>query len=144
MNTTHKKRFTVHLEEVPGFHAPAYSDVTAYRHALVEFDAGLSPAEQFNLYAKSNLPCAAIIYSGGKPSKVEEIATRNLYSFCAQCTAEGEGKNEIAKRLRSWLLIQDSPIDASIPTCKRTIERLVQNKKLSVNKEDKYVKGANT
>lgn len=42
------------------------SDVTCYRHALVEFDEGLSPSEQFNLYAKSRLPCAAIIYSGGK------------------------------------------------------------------------------
>lgn len=42
------------------------SDVTAYRHALVEFDEGLSPEEQLSLYDKSNLPCAAIIYSGGK------------------------------------------------------------------------------
>lgn len=42
------------------------TDVTAYRHALVEFDDGLSPEEQFNLYLKSKIPCAAIIYSGGK------------------------------------------------------------------------------
>ena len=42
------------------------SDVTAYRHALVEFDEGLSPEEQFNLYQQSKLPCAAVIYSGGK------------------------------------------------------------------------------
>lgn len=42
------------------------NDVTAYRHALVEFDRGISPEEQFRLYEKSRLPCAAIIYSGGK------------------------------------------------------------------------------
>jgi RecA-family ATPase len=42
------------------------SDVTAFRHTLFEFDEGLSLEEQFKLYQKSRLPCAAIIYSGGK------------------------------------------------------------------------------
>jgi hypothetical protein len=42
------------------------ADVTSYRHALVEFDAQLSPEEQYRLYQESQLPCAAIIYSGGK------------------------------------------------------------------------------
>lgn len=42
------------------------SDVTSFRHALVEFDHGISPPEQFNLYQQSRLPCDAIIYSGGK------------------------------------------------------------------------------
>lgn len=41
------------------------ADVTAFRHALIEFD-GLSAEEQFNLYVQSNLPCAAVISSGGK------------------------------------------------------------------------------
>jgi RecA-family ATPase len=42
------------------------ADVTDFRHALVEFDEGLSPEEQLNLYQQMNLPCAAVIYSGGK------------------------------------------------------------------------------
>jgi RecA-family ATPase len=42
------------------------ADVTAFRHALLEFDKELSPEEQFNLYQKSRLPCAAIIFSGKK------------------------------------------------------------------------------
>ncbi len=42
------------------------ADVASFRHALVEFDEDLSPEEQFKLYQESKLPCAAIIYSGGK------------------------------------------------------------------------------
>lgn len=41
------------------------ADVTAYRHALVEFDS-ISPLEQWMLYQASRLPCTAIISSGGK------------------------------------------------------------------------------
>lgn len=41
------------------------SDVTSYRHALIEFD-DISPLEQWNLYSQSGLPCSAIISSGGK------------------------------------------------------------------------------
>lgn len=41
------------------------SDVTSFRHALLEFDE-ISLEEQWLLYTKSNLPCAAVIYSGGK------------------------------------------------------------------------------
>lgn len=41
------------------------SDVTAYRHTLLEFDQ-ISLEEQWLLYHKSELPCAAIIYSGNK------------------------------------------------------------------------------
>lgn len=41
------------------------ADVTALRHALVEFD-GISKEEQWALYQASNLPCTAIISSGGK------------------------------------------------------------------------------
>lgn len=38
-------------------------DVTDYRHVLLEFDK-LSLQAQWTLYVKSNLPCAAVIYSG--------------------------------------------------------------------------------
>ena len=41
------------------------SDVTAFRHALVEFD-NISLGEQWNLYQQSRIPCSAIISSGGK------------------------------------------------------------------------------
>lgn len=41
------------------------ADVTAYRHALVEFD-GLSVEEQWNIYTQSNLPCSAVLTSGKK------------------------------------------------------------------------------
>lgn len=40
-------------------------DVTAYRHALIEFD-NLSIAEQWRIYRHYKIPCAAIIHSGGK------------------------------------------------------------------------------
>ena len=42
------------------------ADVTAFRHALFEFDEGLSCGEQLNLYRQMKLPAAALIYSGGK------------------------------------------------------------------------------
>lgn len=41
-------------------------DVTAYRHALLEFDSGASLGEQYNIIKQSNLPITAIVYSGGK------------------------------------------------------------------------------
>lgn len=41
-------------------------DVTAYRHALLEFDSGASLGEQYALIKQSELPCTAIVYSGGK------------------------------------------------------------------------------
>jgi len=41
-------------------------DVTAYRHALLEFDSGASLGEQYALIQQSELPCTAIVYSGGK------------------------------------------------------------------------------
>lgn len=42
------------------------ADVTAWRFTLVEFDKELSPEEQFKLYQSTRLPCAAIIFSGGR------------------------------------------------------------------------------
>jgi len=41
------------------------ADVTAFRHALVEFDS-LPLNEQWNVYLQSRLPCSAVIHSGGK------------------------------------------------------------------------------
>lgn len=41
------------------------ADVTNFRHCLVEFD-NLSIEEQWLLYTKSDLPCTAVIHSGGK------------------------------------------------------------------------------
>jgi len=41
------------------------ADVTAFRHVLLEFDE-ISIEEQWLLYKKSELPCAAVIYSGNK------------------------------------------------------------------------------
>jgi hypothetical protein len=41
------------------------TDVTNYRHCLLEFD-NLSLEEQWLLYTQSNLPCAAVIYSGAR------------------------------------------------------------------------------
>jgi len=42
------------------------ADVTAYRHALVEIDVGLTREQQYALWIDSGIPCAAIINSGGK------------------------------------------------------------------------------
>lgn len=41
------------------------TDVLAFRHALIEFD-DLPKEQQWTLYRKSNLPCAAVIDSGGR------------------------------------------------------------------------------
>ncbi len=41
------------------------TNVTAYRHVLVEFDK-ISLQDQWQLIRKSNIPCTAIVYSGGK------------------------------------------------------------------------------
>jgi RecA-family ATPase len=40
-------------------------DVTAFRHALIEFD-NISAGEQWNLIQQSRIPCTAVISSGGK------------------------------------------------------------------------------
>lgn len=42
------------------------AEITAYRHALIEFDEGLTLAQQWQLYQQSRLPITAVIYSGGK------------------------------------------------------------------------------
>jgi len=42
------------------------ADVSSYRHALLEIDVGLSPVQQYALWIAAEIPCAAIISSGGK------------------------------------------------------------------------------
>ena len=78
---------------------------------------------------------------GGKPSKVHEICSMNLYEFCAGCTTEGEGKKEIARRLESWLATQK--MDVSIDTCRRAVMRLVETGKLTKTSASTYAKGPN-
>lgn len=78
---------------------------------------------------------------GTKPNDVERVATSNLYSFCAACKPEGEGKNEIASRLEAWLASNKD--DLGLSTCKRIIQRLVTNGKLSKGSDSRYRKGPN-
>jgi len=42
------------------------ADVTNYRHALLEFDTIASVPEQIRIITESNVPCSAVIFSGGK------------------------------------------------------------------------------
>jgi RecA-family ATPase len=62
-------------------------DVTAYRHALIEFDS-LPIDEQWNIYSQSNLPCSAVIYSGGK-------------SLHAWVRVDAKDKSEYEQRVRT-------------------------------------------
>jgi hypothetical protein len=78
---------------------------------------------------------------GGKPSIVREIASSNLYAFLSGCKAEGEGLNEISKRLEQHLAKESR--DVSLNTCKRIIPLLVTNGKLTKTSESKYVSGPN-
>jgi hypothetical protein len=66
----------------------------------------------------------------------------NLHEFLAKCTTEGEGKNDIARRLRSWLGAAKNT-DVGLTTCKTIIEELVASKKLKMNTESLYLKGEN-
>lgn len=79
------------------------ADVTAYRHALIEFD-GLSQEEQWNLYVQSNLPCAAVISSGGKSvhawvrvdardRREYDERVKALYGHFSQYGLDGKNKN---------------------------------------------------
>lgn len=76
---------------------------------------------------------------GGRPNKIQEIATRNLHSFCANCKAEGETRLDVSRRLEKFLAAER--VDASDKTCKRAIEALVANGKLTKTEAGLYVKG---
>jgi hypothetical protein len=77
--------------------------------------------------------------SGGRPSKIQEIASSNLHTFCAECPTEGEGLNEISHRLESYLA--SIRIDVSTKTCSRAIALLVSNSKLTKSPKGLYFKG---
>lgn len=79
--------------------------------------------------------------SAGRPSKIQEIASMNLHSFCTACTKEGESHFVIAKRLETFLATQH--IDASRSTCRRAIPALVANQKLIKTSESLYIVGDN-
>jgi hypothetical protein len=70
----------------------------------------------------------------GKPFETEKtpmrakIASMNLHEFLSDSKPEGEGLNELAKRLESWLSSQY--VDATLSTCKRVIEELLHRQKL--------------
>jgi hypothetical protein len=64
----------------------------------------------------------------GAPSLVNQIATMNSHEFLAQCPETGEEKKPMARRLESWLAVQN--VDASFDTCRRAIMALVANQKL--------------
>lgn len=80
---------------------------------------------------------------GGRPSKIQEIASMNLHSFCEACKTEGEGEalNEIAKRLEKWL--GKERVDVSFKTCQRAIPALVANGKITKKEDSTYTKGPN-
>lgn len=94
------------------------ADVTELRHALIEFDEGLSPHEQYSLYLKSNLPCSAIIYSGGKSvhawvlvdaqdRKEYDERVKSLYDYFSALKLTVDNKNKNPGRL------------SRLPGCKR-------------------------
>lgn len=76
-----------------------------------------------------------------KPSKIQEIISSNLFSFCASCKSEGEGLREIARRLENFFSAQQ--LDYSTATCLRAISALVGTGKLTKNPDSKYIKGPN-
>jgi hypothetical protein len=79
-------------------------------------------------------------FAGGKPNVTKDIAASNLFSFCSACMPDGEGLNNIAKRLENWLAKQDK--DVSKNSCKRIIPMLVANGKLAKGDDGLYRKGA--
>lgn len=62
------------------------SDVTAFRHALLEFDS-ISIQEQWGIITQSQIPCAAVISSGGK-------------SVHAWIKVNAKDRNEFAERVQ--------------------------------------------
>ena len=85
------------------------ADVTAFRFCLVEFD-DISIDEQWTLYTKSRIPCAAVISSGGKSLHAwvkVEAATRaeydqrvaTLYQHFERAGYKPDAKNKNPSRL---------------------------------------------
>ena len=76
----------------------------------------------------------------GKPSKIASIAATNLHGFLSGCSADGEGMNQIAKRLETWLA-KERKQDISLRSCKDLVALLVENGKLTKNEDGKYIGG---
>lgn len=63
------------------------SDVTDYRHVLIENDH-LPIPEQWNLLVQSNLPCAAVIHSGGRSlHAIVRVDARDRKEYDERCKA---------------------------------------------------------
>lgn len=77
----------------------------------------------------------------GRKSLVDEVCFSNLHDFISECIPDGEGINEISRRMESYLAKQD--IDVSPSTSKRIIRQLVQTKKIIKNENSIYFKGKN-
>jgi 5S rRNA maturation endonuclease (ribonuclease M5) len=78
---------------------------------------------------------------GGRPSKIQEVASFNLFKFCDACKPEGEGLREIARRLESFMA--ENRKDISRATACRAIAALVANGKLTKTPDSNYIKGPN-
>jgi RecA-family ATPase len=79
------------------------ADVTDYRHTLIEFD-DIPLSAQWQLIQKSNIPCAAVIHSGGRSihawvkvdakDKLEyEDRVKSLYGHFAAYGIDGKNRN---------------------------------------------------
>ena len=96
-----------------------------------EPDPGELPTEEPDEYSRA-----------GRRSAVRQISGSNLHEFLAGCTSEGEGRNEIARRLETYL--SSRAIDASKGTCLRTVAALVANRKLDKSPTSGlFIKGPN-
>lgn len=92
----------------------------------------LPPELQGYGHGQSNGSCSGAVRSGnsaGRKSVVSQILTMNSHDFLAACLPAGEGLNEIARRLESWLAAKN--VDVSEKTCKRVIPAMVEAQKLS-------------
>ena len=78
---------------------------------------------------------------GGRPSVVDKIVSMNTHTFLQGCSKQGEGLNEIARRLESWLAEQR--IDLKLSQCKIAVPLLVGSGKLTKTVDLLYVKGPN-
>jgi hypothetical protein len=78
---------------------------------------------------------------GGRTNKVANIACMNLHEFLAGCIPSGEGRNQISKRLESWLLTS-AHMDVSETTCREAVAACVANQKLHKDPgSGRYFKG---
>ena len=101
------------------------------------------PCFRYDEESRLHITCESSEASGpgGRPNNSMRIASSNLAAFLAQCPSYGEGKNEIARRLREWLAT-NGPEDVGLSSCKKVITLCVANEKLSLRNE-RYFRGPN-